>query len=171
MKRKSYQSMQCPIARTLECVGEWWSILILRDAMTGLTRFDQFQDSLGISPNILSRRLKGLVENGFLERRMYSESPPRMEYCLTPRGHAFGPILMCLNSFGNRHFADDGLASVLVARETGIPADLQVVDRRTGREVSWPEFVFVPGPAANEAMRSKLAFSEAVVSEGLAKTS
>src|SRR5258707_15443388 len=72
MRHKSFDDMQCPIARSLERVGEWWSMLILRDALLGLTRFDQFQENLGIAPNILTRRLKALVEAGVLERRGYS---------------------------------------------------------------------------------------------------
>ena len=80
MRRKSFGNMQCPIARSLERVGEWWSILILRDAFYGLTRFDEFQKSLGIAPNMLTRRLNALVEAGLLERRRYSERPPRDEY-------------------------------------------------------------------------------------------
>ena len=89
MQRKSFGNMQCPIARSLERVGEWWSILILRDAFLGLTRFDQFQESLEIAPNILARRLNTLVDSGLLERRRYSERPPRDEYNLTPRGRDF----------------------------------------------------------------------------------
>src|ERR1700743_3975202 len=86
MQRKSFGDMPCPIARSLERVGEWWSLLILRDAFHGLTRFDQFQRSLGIAPNMLTRRLNGLVGSGLLERRRYSERPPRDEYILTPLG-------------------------------------------------------------------------------------
>src|SRR2546423_968174 len=77
MQRKSFGNMQCPIARSLERVGEWWSILVLRDALHGLMRFDEFQQSLGIAPNMLTRRLNGLVDAGLLERRRYSERPPR----------------------------------------------------------------------------------------------
>ena len=73
MRRKSFGNMECPIARSLERVGEWWSIMILRDASLGLTRFDQFQESFGIAPNILTRRLKVLVAAGLLERRRYSQ--------------------------------------------------------------------------------------------------
>jgi DNA-binding HxlR family transcriptional regulator len=73
MRRKSFGNMECPIARSLERVGEWWSIMILRDASLGLTRFDQFQESLGMAPNILTRRLKVLVAAGLLERRRYSQ--------------------------------------------------------------------------------------------------
>ena len=73
MRRTSFDTMPCPIARSLERVGEWWSILILRDAFAGLTRFEEFQASLGIAPNMLTRRLTALVEDGLLERRPYSE--------------------------------------------------------------------------------------------------
>ena len=102
MQRKSFGSMSCPIARSLERVGEWWSILILRDAFRGLTRFDQFQKSLGIAPNMLTRRLNALVESGLLERRAYSEHPPRYEYVLTERGRDFRPVLWALLAWGNK---------------------------------------------------------------------
>ena len=86
MQRKSFSDMQCPIARGLEHVGEWWSILILRDAFRGLSRFDEFSESLGIAPNMLTRRLTALVEAGLMQRRQYNERPPRDEYRLTRRG-------------------------------------------------------------------------------------
>ncbi len=96
--------MPCPVARTLDKVGEWWSILILRDAFFGLTRFDQFQASLGIAPNMLTSRLNALVDGGMLERRRYSERPPRDEYVLTARGRAFKPVLNAMRDFGEAHF-------------------------------------------------------------------
>src|SRR5258707_15036140 len=105
MRRKSFGNMQCPAARGLERVGEWWSILILRDALHGLTRFDEFQESLGIAPNMLTRRLNALVQFGLLEPRRYSEHPPRDEYLLTERGRDFRPVLLSLLPWGNRHFA------------------------------------------------------------------
>src|ERR1700758_1493367 len=104
MQHKRFGGMQCPIARSLERVGEWWSIMILRDAFLGLTRFDQFQKSLGIAPNILSRRLRGLVEAGLLERSRYSEHPPRHEYLLTEVGRDFQPVLRALLAWGKTHF-------------------------------------------------------------------
>ena len=100
--------MTCPIARSLEHVGEWWSMLILRDAFGGTTRFDDFQQSLGIAPNMLARRLAALVEAGLLERRRYSERPPRDEYVLTERGRDFKPVLIALVAFGKKHFAAPG---------------------------------------------------------------
>src|SRR6266567_1863948 len=133
MRRKSFGNMQCPIARSLERVGEWWSMLILRDASLGLTRFDQFQESLGIAPNILTRRLKALVEAGLLERRRYSERPPRDEYVLTVRGRDFRPVLLALLAWGNKHFAPEGASVQLADRETGAIADPVLVDRVNGR--------------------------------------
>ena len=100
--------MPCPIARTLERVGEWWSLLIVRDAFAGVSRFDDFRDSLGIAPNMLARRLAGLVDAGILERRRYSERPPRDEYVLTERGRDLHPVLVELVAFGRKHFAAPG---------------------------------------------------------------
>src|SRR6185503_5983570 len=114
MQRKSFGKMQCPIARSLERVGEWWSILILRDALHGYTRFDEFQKSLTIAPNMLTRRLRGLVHAGLLERRRYSERPPRYEYVLTPRGRDFRPVLWALLAWGNKHFAPEGESVMFV---------------------------------------------------------
>src|ERR1700710_668999 len=102
MQRTSFSDMRCPIARSLEHVGEWWSILILRAPFRGITRFDGFRESLGVAPNILTRRLKALVEAGLLERRRYSERPPRDEYLLTPRGRDFRPVTQALMAWGNR---------------------------------------------------------------------
>src|SRR5689334_4301497 len=133
MQRKSFSAMPCPIARSLERVGEWWSILILRDAFHGLRQFDQFQKSLGIAPNMLARRLNALVENGLLVRRRYSERPPRDEYVLTERGRDFRPVLWALLAWGNKHFAPEGPSVVVVDAETGTEADPVLVDRISGR--------------------------------------
>jgi DNA-binding HxlR family transcriptional regulator len=140
MQRKNFGNMQCPIARSLERVGEWWSILILRDAFRGLTRFDQFQASLGIAPNMLTRRLNALVDSGLLEKRAYSEHPPRFEYVLTERGRDFRPVLWALLAWGNKHFAPEGPSVVVVDSETGEVADPVLVDRHSGRPLVEPEF-------------------------------
>jgi len=144
MQRKSFGNMQCPIARSLERVGEWWSILILRDAFRGLTRFDQFQSSLGIAPNMLTRRLNALVDGGLLERRAYSAHPPRYEYLLTERGRDFRPVLWSLLAWGNRHFAPEGPSIVIVDSKTGEQADPVLVDRNSGRPLVEPEFRSAP---------------------------
>jgi DNA-binding HxlR family transcriptional regulator len=155
MRRKSFDTMQCPIARSLERVGEWWSILILRDAFHGLTRFDQFQKSLGIAPNMLTGRLNGLVESGLLERRLYSERPPREDYILTARGRDFRPILWAILAWGNRHFAPEGASVVAVNRQTGALAEPIVVDRLTGLPMTQEDFRSAPGPAANDITRRR----------------
>lgn len=141
MQRKRFNTMTCPIARGLDRVGEWWSILILRDAFAGLTRFDAFQKSLGIAPGMLTRRLNALVEGGLLEKHRYSDKPPRDEYVLTARGRDFRPVLLAMMSWGNRHFTPDGIRVQMVEASTGVPADPVLVDRRTGRPLAEPDYV------------------------------
>jgi DNA-binding HxlR family transcriptional regulator len=157
MQHKSFRAMSCPIARSLERVGEWWSMLIMRDALHGLTRFDEFQDSLGIAPNMLSRRLRALVEAGLLARRAYSLRPPRYEYVPTERGREFRAVLIALLAFGNRHFAPEGKSVTIVDAQTGAEADPVVVDRATGMPIREPEFTWVPGPAASESTQRRYA--------------
>jgi DNA-binding HxlR family transcriptional regulator len=157
MQRKSFDKMPCPIARSLERVGEWWSMLIMRDALHGFRRFDEFQKSLGIAPNMLTRRLNGLVEAGLLERRRYSEHPPRDEYVPTARGRDFRPVLIALMAWGNRHFAPEGASVQLIDSKSGAPVDPIMVDSATGRPIKDPEYRLVPGPAAPERTRRRYA--------------
>ena len=155
MQHKDLSEMQCPIARSLERVGEWWSILILRDAFQGMTRFDQFQKSLGIAPNMLTRRLNTLVDSGLLERNQYSECPPRYEYVLTARGRDFRPVLWALVAWGNKHFAPEGESILVVDAATGERADPLLIDSRSGRPLRTPDFKIVAGPAADERTRRR----------------
>ena len=140
MRHKSFRAMQCPIARGLEHVGEWWSMLILRDAFRGTTRFDAFQESLGIAPAMLTKRLNALVEAGFLARERYSDHPPRDEYVLTDRGQDFRPVLLTLMAFGNRHFPPDRQIVEIFDTETGDAVDPILVDPKTGRPVTGPGY-------------------------------
>ena len=155
MRRTSFEGLQCPIARSLERVGEWWSILILRDAFQGSTRFEQFQKNLDIAPNILTRRLTSLVEAGMLERRRYQDRPPRYEYVLTAQGRDFRQVIWALLAWGNRHLAPEGASVLLVDKQTGAPVDLMMVDRNTGREVTLATVRSVAGPAADERTRAR----------------
>ncbi|URL58573.1 helix-turn-helix transcriptional regulator [Luteibacter flocculans] len=123
----------CAISRSLAFVGDAWSALILRDASRGMTQFDQFRTSLGIAPNILSRRLKALTEAGVLEKRRYSERPPRDEYMLTQAGRDFVPILAAMAEWGRRYNGGGSPLSELVDRETGKPVRALVVDENSGR--------------------------------------
>jgi len=157
MESKIPGNPQCPIVRSLERVGEWWNILIIRDAVYGLKRFDEFQKSLDIAPNMLTKRLNGLVDDGILERRRYSDKPPRCEYVLTEKGRDFRPVLVALLAWGNKHFAPEGPSVLFADKETGAIADPVVVDRVSGRRIPGGGFALVPGPAAGERMRQRLA--------------
>jgi DNA-binding HxlR family transcriptional regulator len=107
---KSYGIKACPVARTLDLVGERWALLILRDLfLHGPRRFQDFQESLrGAAPNTLSARLKDLEQGGLIERHPYSEHPPRLEYRLTEKGRSFGPIVKAIRDWGQRHTAKAG---------------------------------------------------------------
>ena len=159
MRRKSFDAMPCPIARSLERVGEWWSMLILRDALHGMTRFDQFERSLGIAPNMLARRLDALMEAGLLQRRRYSEHPPRYEYLPTPRGRDFKPVLIALLAWGNRHFAPEGASVVLIDRRTGRTVEPLLVDAGSGQPITDTDHCFAAGPAASARTRQRYADS------------
>jgi len=102
---RSYAQGGCPVARTLEVLGERWAMLILRDLfLKGPRRFKDFQESLAaIAPNTLSARLKHLEAGGMIERHQYSEHPPRLEYRLTRKGKSFGPVLKAIRDWGRKH--------------------------------------------------------------------
>lgn len=102
---KSYGIDTCPVARTLDLIGERWTILLLRDLLLeGPRRFADFQTSLpGVAPNILSARLKALEDNGLVERVLYNERPPRVEYSLTAKGRSLGPVIKAMRDWGTRH--------------------------------------------------------------------
>jgi len=135
MDTEKYSNGPCPVGRGLTYVGDAWSMLILRDAGGGMTRFDQFQKNLGIAPNILTRRLTALVEGGLLERHRYSQHPPRDEYLLTEAGRDFLPVLFAFGAWGARHFGDAPV-SHLVEKSSGASVEAIVVDRATGAPLS-----------------------------------
>jgi DNA-binding HxlR family transcriptional regulator len=102
---RSYRLKSCPVARTLDMIGERWTILILRDLLLqGPRRYQDFQDSLaGVAPNTLSARLKDMEASGLIVRKLYSEHPPRLEYHLTDKGKSLGPVLRALRDWGQKH--------------------------------------------------------------------
>jgi DNA-binding HxlR family transcriptional regulator len=102
---ESRYDLRCPVARTLDVIGERWTILILRDLFKeGARKFQDFERSLpGVSPNTLSARLKTLMDRGIIDRRFYEEHPPRAEYSLTDKGRTLGPILKALYEWGQKH--------------------------------------------------------------------
>lgn len=102
MTPRSLADMECSIARALDVVGERWSLLILRDAFYGVSRFDDFQRDLGVARNILTDRLAKLVAAGVLERTQYEQRPPRFEYKLTRKGRELLPVLLTMMHWGDR---------------------------------------------------------------------
>jgi DNA-binding HxlR family transcriptional regulator len=102
---RSYRQRSCPVARTLDIIGERWTILLLRDLfLQGPRRFQDFQESLaGVAPNTLSARLKAMEEQGLIARRAYSDHPSRLEYHLTDKGKSLGPVLKALRDWGQRY--------------------------------------------------------------------
>lgn len=132
MDNEKFANGPCPVARALLRVGDAWSMMILRDAGYGSTRFDQFRASLGIAPNILTRRLAALTQEGLLEKRRYSERPPRDEYVLTQKGRDFLPVLAVIGAWGRRHYGEGGTSFVKDA-QTGQTIEAVVTDRASGR--------------------------------------
>jgi DNA-binding HxlR family transcriptional regulator len=124
----------CPIARSLSFAGDAWCLLILRDAHAGHTRFDQFRKSLGIAPTMLTRRLATLTEEGLLEKRRYSEHPPREEYLLTEAGRDFLPVLFMIGAWGRQYRGSGKLVQFFDA-EMGTEIKAIAVDEVTGAKI------------------------------------
>jgi DNA-binding HxlR family transcriptional regulator len=127
MERKSFSEMDCSIAQSLEAVGEWWSLLIVRDAFLGVRRFDDFQRHLGISRNVLRQRLSHLVKFGILDKVPYSTRPPRSEYRLTDAGRDLWPVIASLRRWGDRHAAPNGPPIVFIHRACGQSSHVEMV--------------------------------------------
>src|ERR1700678_1692925 len=140
MERKSVSGMHCSVAQCLEVIGEWWSMLIVRDAFLGVTRFDQFQEHLGISRNVLNQRLAHLVEAGVLAKVPYSEHPPRHDYRLTDKGRDLWPVITAMRQWGDRYAAPDGPPMRVVHRGCGHVANVAYTCAECG-EVMGPRDV------------------------------
>jgi DNA-binding HxlR family transcriptional regulator len=135
MRRTSLKSANCPTARTLDVIGDWWSLLIIRDAFRGLHRFSQFQKSLGLARNILATRLRDLVADGILQTTQAADGSAWQDYVLTDKGRDLLPVLVALRHWGIKHFPDGGpWGTALVDRTTGHPVtslDFQTEDHRS----------------------------------------
>ncbi|MEU2042674.1 winged helix-turn-helix transcriptional regulator [Nocardia niwae] len=156
MRRTSFEALGCPIAGALEYVGDWWTLLIVRDALDGFTRFDEFERNLGIAPAMLTKRLRTLVESGLLERRRYRQSPPRYEYIITDKGRDLSPVLVALYAWGRKHAGTGEPSVVLTDQETGAEIVPGLVDRDSGRPLSEVKLAFLAGPGADPPMRERL---------------
>jgi DNA-binding HxlR family transcriptional regulator len=150
MQRTSFRDMQCSVAQCLEVVGEWWSLLIVRDAFLGVTRFDDFAARLGISRNVLNERLNHLVEAGVLDRVAYSEHPPRYDYRLSDKGRDLWPVLTAMRQWGDRWEAPGGPPVELVHRGCGHVASMVPTCSACGEPVTARDVRAVAGPGGTD---------------------
>lgn len=154
MKRASFSRMQCSVARTLEVVGEWWTPLILRDAFLGVTRFDDFQQRLGIARNVLTARLNILVSEGIMEKALYQKRPERYEYKLTEMGRDLFSFVIALMGWGDRWTdVPRGPHHILIHDECGHEAKPVLICSHCGSEVtaSNSHAKLVPGKVSSDS--------------------
>jgi DNA-binding HxlR family transcriptional regulator len=145
-----YENHTCSIAATLDVVGERWSLLIVRNVMLGLRRFEEMQQNLGIARNVLQSRLSGLVEQGVLERRAYQERPARYEYRLTEKGLDLWPTIVALMQWGDRHaLAAAGPPVLLEHRRCGGSVDEHRICACCGERLKVRDVRALPGPGAS----------------------
>src|SRR6266478_1218302 len=127
MRHKSFKANLCPVARSLDTIGEWWSLLIVRDALSGIRRFSDFQKSLGLAKNILSARLKKLVACGIMEQVPASDGSAYQEYALTPKGRELFPVIVALRQWGEGYlFARGEKRFQVLDKRTRKPPRLEV---------------------------------------------
>lgn len=149
MRKASFADMNCAIARSLEIIGEWWTLLVLRDAFLGVRRFDDFVERLGISRNVLTNRLDTLVDAGVLERRYYDEGRGRADYVLTAKGRALWPVLTTLREWGDEWILGEGNEPVLLEHRTcGEVTHLRHSCARCGEALDASSVRAVAGPGA-----------------------
>lgn len=155
MKRTSLAGDSCPVARALDVFGDWWSLLIIRDASLGRRRFGEFQASLGLAKNILATRLRTLVERGILKTVPASDGSAYQEYVLTPKGHGIFPILVALRQW-TEEFDEhpDEIATIMVDRDKGKPVKKLALLSQDGRVLSAADTTLKPRPAAKRARRA-----------------
>lgn len=171
MTRTDFTRMRCPVARSMAVLGERWAILVLREAFYGTRHFDAFERHLGIAPNILSARLRSLVEHGLLERvpRAGGDGTGgggRHEYRLTAKGRDFFPAYVALKHWSDRWMADPaGPAVVLVDRATGEEVTAPVPRGPDGTPLGPEDVRVLPGPSASPGMRRRLAAAAAAAPE------
>ena len=159
MRRTSFADMNCSIARALDLIGEWWTLLIVREAFLGCQRFGEFEARLGIAPNVLRQRLGRLVEGGILQVTATSQSGKALAYRLTDKGRDLHPVIVALAQWGDQHAAaPEGPPIRLVERATGVPiARLTTRSALDDRPLRPRDVAVVAGPGATDADRARLA--------------
>jgi DNA-binding HxlR family transcriptional regulator len=137
MRNTSLSAMACPAARALDVVGEWWTLLIIRDALRGARRFEEFKRA-GISDNILTARLRRLVEAGIFERSRYQQRPDRYEYLLTGKGRALGPVVAALRDWGST-WTEGPDRTKIAHRPCGHPVSVRLYCSDCNRQITGAE--------------------------------
>jgi len=137
MRRTRFEDAPCPIARTTDLMGDWWTPIVMREAFLGRRRFDEFQKALSLSRGVLAKRLGRLVDDGLLEKRLYEQRPPRYEYVLTEKGRAFYRVLAAMWRYGEDWLWPDGEEPPLQLfdLDTGDPVRPMVVNEETGEPI------------------------------------
>jgi DNA-binding HxlR family transcriptional regulator len=149
---RTYDEQICSVARALEVVGERWTMLVIRDAFRGKTRFAQFERSVGAPKKVLADRLERLVEEGVLERRLYQERPERYEYVLTKKGHSLWRVIAQLMFWGDEHYrAEGGRPRILKHIGCGGQADARFHCKKCGAELEREDVELVAGPGLKAA--------------------
>lgn len=152
VERKSFAGMHCSVAQCLEVIGEWWSMLIVRDLFLGISRFDDFQKRLGISRNILNQRLQGLVDAGVVDKVPYSEHPPRFDYRLTDKGRDLWPVVTAMRQWGDKYAAPEGPPLQVVHKACGHIAQAVPTCSACGQPIGLRDVRAVAGPGAGESL-------------------
>jgi DNA-binding HxlR family transcriptional regulator len=145
MLPRTYEDQNCSIARTLEVLGDRWTMLVMRDAFLRVRRFEDFQRELGIARNVLTDRLNRLVEEGILERVRYQDRPARFEYRLTEKGIDLWPVMMTMMQWGDRYYAPDGRPRVIRHRDCGGELIDHLKCSKCGAELGPRDVVADPG--------------------------
>jgi DNA-binding HxlR family transcriptional regulator len=147
MRRTSFAKWPCPIAQTVDLLGDWWTPLVLREAFYGIKRFDEFQSALGIARNTLTERLNRLVTEGLMEKVPYHHEPVRHEYLLTDKGKDFFPVLAAIAAWGDRWIYEDGATPITMHHKScGHDVRAEVVCSDCGEPLESPDVRFKMGP-------------------------
>jgi len=156
MTRKKLDTLNCSMAQSLDLIGEWWTILILREAFFGTRRFEDFLQNLGIARNILTTRLRKLCDSGILKRVPIKEGARRQDYRLTEMGHGLLPILIALSHWGDKWVQKKGAPVKFTETATGKEIREMAILSQDGRTLRAREMLLMPGPGADEATRKRL---------------
>lgn len=148
MLPRTYESQNCSIARSLEIVGDRWTLLVIRSAFEGVRRFDDFQEALGVARNVLTDRLARLCEEGIMRRHRYQERPDRFEYRLTRKGVGLWPAMMSLLLWGDTHYAENGPPVFVQHTGCGGRLTTALTCDACGRSLGPTDIEPVPGPGA-----------------------